>query len=269
MDKDRPKKIFDLFSEGIFAALMPIFGYLIAYRYETGFAEEFDIPSSLVVVDLSKTLRVTGILIFLYILILGFLDIRIQVGKSENAIIRSIGRFLIPLFLLFGYIVLQGTSGLYVIPWGIIIALTLIVEFVLPLVRERKTKGYKKKLEKQEEGLYQRDNSFISRMIKGKEDDSGLFRYAFVVLILISIFYINLFGSSEAKQKTKFLVIKSSPELVVLREYSQIFICAEFDRKNRTVQNVFYLKSFDFIAEQGLKMELEILGQLRPTQKKK
>ncbi|HET6419808.1 MAG TPA: hypothetical protein VFG19_06620 [Geobacteraceae bacterium] len=67
------------------------------------------------------------------------------------------------------------------------------------------------------------------------------------------------FGIIRAVTKEKYYVVNTSPEMVVLRIYGNVLICAPFDRISKKIYKNFDVKN---INDFGLKMTLEKIGPL-------
>jgi hypothetical protein len=79
---------------------------------------------------------------------------------------------------------------------------------------------------------------------------------------------VDSLGESHAKNQKSFIIIKSEPELVILRKYAKNFICATFNRENKEINKNFYIKSIDQIAEEGFQIVEENIGPLQAAKTK-
>jgi predicted Holliday junction resolvase-like endonuclease len=263
---EEEKKSFNIFSDAIIAVLIPIAGYYTAFRYETGYARYFGIPATFIEVGLSEVLGLVGLLLILFFMTIGYMDIRAKFYKGKNPINRAIGRVLFPILVLSLLIYASDLRGLNLYTILFFMFVILFVEFILPLFSQRKIKGYKNKLEQQE----QKDEMSKSRMsswLRSYSKGRGIFKYAAIVLIVFSLFFMDSVGGAHARHQTSFLILKSNPELVVLRKYSGKLICAEFDRGKREILNAFYIKSLDQVAKRRIKIVTEVMGPLRRHKK--
>jgi len=260
------KKNFTIVSDAIIAVLIPIAGYYIAFRYESGYAGYFGIPATFIEVGLSEVLGLIGLLIILFFMAIGYLDIRAKFYKGKNPITRAIGRVLIPivgLFLVIWGFNLKGFELWFIL---FIVFFLLVAEFILPLFIQRKIKGYKNKLELQEQ-KDEMSKSRMSSLLASYSEGKGIYKGAILILALFSFFYMDTFGGANARHQKSFLILKSNPELLVLRKYSGKLICAEFDRGKKEILNAFYIKSLDQVANEGIKIVTEEVGPLRGHKK--
>lgn len=257
MSKEEIKKRPKFFPEAILAVLIPIFGYLLAFAYETGFCVYFNIPVEFIEISLISVLKITGTLITITFIIWMFYEFLDSIKFFNNPIGRALSRILIPIILI--------PIGIYVfdLPWYYILIMYpfIFVLFVLPLF-QKGIKGYKRKVEYT---LNQdlKDEWLIDKLAK----KIGPYALIFLMFFIVGLGILNVAGGFNAKTKMTFMVIKSSPELVILRKYSKNFICTSFDRKKKEIKKNFYLKNVDQIVEQGLKIVVEDIGPLKVSKK--
>jgi len=263
---EEKKKSLSIFSDAIIAVIIPIAGYYTAFRYESGYAKYFGMPTTFIDVDLSEVLSLVGLLLMVFIGAIGYMDFRATLFKEKNPITRAIGRILFPFLLLFLVIYASDLKGISLYFMLFFIFGILFVEFILPLFSQRKIKGYKNKLERQEQ-KDEMHKSIMSSWLTSYSEGRSLFKYAVIVLTIFSLFFMDTLGGAYARHQSSFLILKSNPELVVLRKYSGKFICAEFDREKKEILNVFYLKNLDRVANEGIKIATEVVGPLRRHKK--
>lgn len=257
MSKEEIKKRPKFFSEAILAVLIPIFGYLLAFSYEKGFCAYFNIPVEFIEINLINALKITGTLITITFIIWMFYEFLDSIKFFNNPIGRALSRILIPIILI--------PMAIYIfdLPWSYILIMypVIFVLFVLPLF-QRGIKGYKRKVEYT---LNQdlKDEYLIDKLAK----IIGPYTVVFLSFFIVGLGILNVAGGFNAKAKRTFMVIKSNPELVILRKYSKNFICTSFDRKKKEIKKNFYLKNVDQIAEQGLQIVVEDIGPLEVLKK--
>ena len=109
--------------------------------------------------------------------------------------------------------------------------------FVLPLFA-RGIKGYKRKV-----GYVLNQDLKDEYLIDKLAKVIGPYTVVFLLFFIVGLGILNVAGGFNAKEQRTFMVIKSTPELVILRKYSKNFICASFDRKNKEIKKNFYLKN--------------------------
>lgn len=261
MSKEENIKRPKFLSEAILAIIIPIFGYILAYKYENAFCAEFKIPEELIEINLIQALKVIVILIgaiFTVWLLSEFLH---ALKLFESIIGRLILRILVVVIIVC-YFIFTSDLPLYAIILLVFFPVILIFQyFVLPLFY-RRIKGYKKKIE------YEIDSDLkVDTLLDKFARKIGV--NAFLILFFIFSVYIatGFIGAIHAKTRVSFMIIKSSTELVVLRKYSKNFICAPFDRKKREIKKNFYLKSVNQIAKEGFEIVIEDIGPLQLAKK--
>ncbi|MCJ7497382.1 MAG: hypothetical protein MUO78_04525, partial [candidate division Zixibacteria bacterium] len=84
------------------------------------------------------------------------------------------------------------------------------------------------------------------------------------LIAILSLFLVLIFsweaGRSRALKQDEFLILKASPELVVLRIYGENLICAPFDRTTKEVKKT--ISIFKIGDDPDLKLSLEKVGPL-------
>ena len=86
----------------------------------------------------------------------------------------------------------------------------------------------------------------------------------FLLLFLISwAAYIT--GVAHAEQQREFLVIDTEPQLVVLRNYANEFICGRFNETTKELLNEFSFLNRDNL-DQNVSFKLKKVGPLKPVE---
>lgn len=263
---EEKKRSFPFVPDPILAVLIPIVGYYAAYIYEVGYAGHFGIPSSFVDVGMPEFLRLLSLSIVLYLAILGYVEQRIKLFKGKNPISRAIGRALFPSLFFLAIIVVYRLTGILLYVVLFFLLLGLFTEFGTPLTHQRKIKGYRNKLFAQEqEYVRRRLNQTLLETLFARGE--GTLKITLLILLVIYLIGMYPLGEVMARYETSFLVLKSSPELVVLVKYSNKLICSEIDREKKEIQGVFYIKSLEQIGQEGTSVVVEPVGPLRVRKK--
>ncbi len=258
MESEKAKKI--IFSESLIIFSIPIYAYILLYAFEYGYFIRLGIPTEFIEVNLSVLAKISAFLFIASTVILGLLDLIHKLVIHGKAIaIKTLNYFYIVLVVS----VLPMIAFDFLkpwLPWTIItVLLALILDFVFPLIRHKNIKGYWQKVEQQ-----------FKDETKHHEDDIGdeiikrigykAFRVAFY---LLSFTYISFsIGAISAKYQENFLVLKSEPERILLRKYSQNFLCSEFDRNKKELLYKFSFLSVDQASERGYTISREKVGPL-------
>jgi len=131
--------------------------------------------------------------------------------------------------------------------------------FVLPLFTHGKVFGYYEKLEAQDET----DRNFdgLYGTIAKKYGLGSLKLLMLVGALLMSAATAQFIGKAHALNQKEFLVLSSSPEMVVLRIYGDRMIVAPFDRKTQEFESKFVIKTLG--ADDTLVISPEDIGPLK------
>lgn len=251
--------------DAVIIFLIPVLAYVLAFRYEHGYCTVFRIPIYLIKLDINNLL---GYVTFLYILVMPvyfFLDAMIESRQKDD---RLQWDFLIDTVWILFLLMTVYSFNLLTIPTGlIIISLTVMLyaylKYIRPIFTQKDIKGYKNKL-KQRKPIIIVEDSLMDLAIK----KFGLARFMLVTILILMIGILGTIGAFVAKTQTSFMILKSNPELVVLRKYSNSLICAEFDREKKECKEEFYIKILEEISAQGVKILTERIGPLTVIEKK-
>jgi len=82
-----------------------------------------------------------------------------------------------------------------------------------------------------------------------------------ILLFLLLIFYLYNLGNANGIRQVEFRTLNSNPEKVVLYMNSEIMICSDFDRENRTVNQSFVVIKIG--DDHNIKLSLEKVGSLK------
>ena len=263
MSKKESNKRLKFLSDAILAAGIPFFGYFLAFNYEKAFCAAFKIPQELIEIELITVVKVTGMLIGLITTLWIVSEFLHSVKLFESPIGRLICRISIPVIITCIFIFLFDPPLYQIILISIIPAALIFQFFIFPLLYGRGIKNYKKKVEY--EINYDLKEDFLVDKFARK-----IGKNAYLILFLAFMLYISsgLIGGVQAKTWTSFTVIRSNPELVVLRKYSQNFICAPFNREKKEVIKNFIIKSVNSVAEEGSELIIENIGPLKVAEEK-
>lgn len=250
-----------LLPEGILVALIPALAYAIALMYELGFASYFGIPNSLVYVDFSS-FAVSILSLFVVAVVIFFVAnlLFILWPESRREDIQYFYPLLIGgLYLLAIFLVRKEFLPVLKNSWLVIFLIFL--DYVIPIFEYRKEKGYINKIK----AHWNAEAPVIGRSLVGKMHAKfGYFRVVslFIILLFPLLLSFNV-GISEAKGRSSFLVFQEESEYVVLRIYGDIMVCAQFQRTERKIVQMFVLKKIG--ETPGLRLSLERVGPLKVT----
>lgn len=249
-------------SDGLLLFLLPIYGYILLFAYEYGYFVRLGIPTEFIEINLAALAKICAYLFAGALIGLGFSEFIYKLILMGKGFIIKILSYLYLFFVLSILPTIAFDLHKFLLPFIIIGVLYLFSEFVSPLIKYKGIKGYWKKAEqmmKDEAKDYKKGigDEIIKRI------GSKPFR---VVFYLLSFTYISFsIGAISAKTQENFLVLKSNPELVVLRNYSQKFLCVEYDRNKKKLLNKFSFLTIDKASENAYSIAKERIGPLSPN----
>ena len=249
----------------IVGLVLPVVSYLTVYAILAGKAKFFGIPSNLLSVSLSDVLQmVFALAAFTYILVWMFKDLLL----NGNPFHPEVGELGLPLLLMMTVpLGAWWKDGVGTWFWVGLAACGLYI-LILVVLLTRRTR---------EHGSLRKALDTISRP---KDIDPPIWSPAFwrqvldglvhlrptaVLFVVLVVFYLSVSGSSigigMAKRDTRFLVVVSQPQRVVLLTANGNVIVGTLGRDGRTLSNEFEVVS---LTDIGPLAERE-LGQLRPS----
>lgn len=215
--KDAPEtRAFGL-TEGLLIAGIPAVGYWLSYLYEYGYCKFFGIPVSYIELGVSNIfsgmLGATGILIMLWL----FADTLFQSGlpRLPSVVRWSLYRIIFVLFLVgTGAIIFSWSASKTTVIFLGVLILLIFIEFILPLISQRTTKGFIRKLEAQRKSDFEVD-SLMDIAARGAGPTAFL---AVFWLFIASVFAWGAGGLTAATQKV-FWVVADDSSAVIIRHY--------------------------------------------------
>jgi len=254
---DETKK-YGWITEGLILALIPVLGYFFAFQYEAGYATYFKYPKELILIGLPQiviatiTLWTGSIVIFMFVE-----SIIMMIPKTQRGLSDGIIKFLPLLGFFVGFLLVYGWGRAW--PFLFVFVMIGIPEFILPLFTQKDKKTYSEKIEADwdsEWRLRESKDAFSWRLVKLV----GHKNIVLVINIFIAAQLVQTAGEVVASRQMRFFTMSNSPEKVVLRIYDDKFICADFDRKTKTVWGDRLI--FDSKEQGTFNLKLESIGPL-------
>ncbi len=246
-----------LITEGLLIGYISALGYLSAFCFEKGYLAYFNIPSSLIQINLTSILICIfavagGLLIPFFILqlfsIMGIFTIK-------NALGRSIRKISILSILTLVYLSASKFKNVG-LPLGAL-GLYWFFEFIFPLITQRKKKTMEEKLLAQEQ---------IENTVSGNVPVAnfiGRYKiiaiYLYIGVILIGISYIA--GQAQAKEENIFLIPDQKVNMVVIKSYENYHIVLGYDPLTKLTDNSFSILN----NEQLGNVHQKKVGKLKPN----
>lgn len=262
MNENKPKKIIDF---TILITIVPAYIYFVSFEFENGYCNHFGIPKYLIEPSLTTILifatTIFGILVSSIKLLGLSLPFFKAIDNEEKSHLRAIN-------LINGICIFGGILMIYAYPFSwkliiIILSITALLNLItwgipfLFMLRNKKT--LKEKLQKVEDDYLTKDDNFdwFVFLMKRFTQEEKVFTSIIILIPLISF----LFGNGEAMKQEKYEVISSYENTVVLKKYNEIFVCAKFNRKTKSLSDSLILIK---ISENNpIILKTEKIGQLK------
>ncbi len=246
-------------TDGLLIAAIPAFGYWIAFLYEKGYCEFYNIPPSFIEVGIVETLTalfgISGSILAGHFILDNILSPFYK--PLPNPLKYVFRQFCIGIVFISGFSIVKHISlQNYLIIAALVFVPFFIFELVIPLVTQRNKIGYINKLKAHREIDFQRERVLDIVVLK---TGRNIFTIFFVGYTLSLIAYMS--GGFNARFKTDFIVISNRPETVVLKTYHTYFITADIDRRLKVVKSSFNIVPID--PNTG-KFKVETIGNLSP-----
>lgn len=277
MPEQGNKKRFKI-HEAILAILIPLYGYLLAYLFEWGFCTRFGIPTYFIEITLTNVLYILVLLILMLLIFYLYFGDFIS-SKFFESPPSGEKFFLANLIIFFVVFVICIFSVLFLhVYWLLYVCLMTFyflsanVAFNFLIERDRESLKKRSDFKKTVELLKEIEGKGFQSLRILFSKDIIIYRYFLyrltIIFVIISLLLFFPIGYIYAYVQSSFSIIKTNPELVILKKYSMNFICAPFDRKRREFRKRFYLKTSDQIAEKGYEIITEEIGPLKVSKVK-
>ncbi|MCJ7457551.1 MAG: hypothetical protein MUP17_00990 [candidate division Zixibacteria bacterium] len=257
-DFEETRKDKSWITEAFIIAFAPVAAYTIKYSYELGFARQFGIPEGFIDIDLTQILSLTVVTVMVFLIIaLAASAYKIIFGKSKHIIFKKMLRLSIVFILLFPLSILSLITGhvSIILACFLFFGTSVSVELVHPLLTQKQKVGYIAKLEASV-SLWEYFKLSFSYYF-GRWLSSVVFTAAGLTILLVYSFVV---GHLVALRSSEFIIVKSSPDMVVLRQYGDKLICAPLDRTNKKVERTLTILKVG--EDLSLKLRVEEVGPL-------
>lgn len=225
---------------------MPVMGYLIAFIYESRYLSVYGIPSDFVIINWTNLIVASGsvlgisiaLLIFLWLPLIAAIFGASMKNILFGIIIRQISMYTYTTIFFARYHMMEsGLEFVFILP----VFLTFL-DFIFPLITQRKVRGYSNKLKTQdkidrEKASFLKLPAVISRHI------------VIIIVVMVTVTIILTMGYMEGKRnaltREEYLVPSTYPESVVVRVYQDYLICTQFNQEPDSNERTFFLISID------------------------
>jgi hypothetical protein len=259
-DKTESKnsKLSYFINNGLLLALLPGYAYLLAFAYEYGYCEHFDLPIFLISPSLSSILIIISVLLLFILSNLKFLGLITPLFRILNnpkyisyyPFIRINTFFLVAFLIIF---------IIYRINWEILTPLLIgwafytIIYFAPVWFFNRKKKSLQERFDDYNKHEDKLDLLvYFSRFINPK-----LINYSLLAVLVIALAY--FLGNGEAYKQEEFYVLDNDTSVVVLRSYNDLLICSNIDFEKKIIRksySIINLKSVNKLKMKQVKIGL-------------
>ena len=256
--KENERKTLPYLSEGIIIATAPVVSYTVAFVYEAGYTDHYQIPSSLISISLANILIALGYLI-IFLLVLFVISDAIYRSfwlRTPEVIRRVAPKYFYGLLLLLASVLFKDFR---IVTFFVVVmyALFLLTDFVIPVFLGKKDHGttYLERVEK----MHLADvhsPSIIDNLMK--KSGPHVFLWFFILVAALQIAYMA--GRGNAANQNEYWVFESDSSNVVLRIYDDLLIVGF--RKGETSELEKRLKIVRMTDESGITLRKMNTGPL-------
>lgn len=243
-------------SETVLIAAASALSYAVAYAYRSGFASYFGLPPLLLTPTIGGILQAAaavGILLLTFWNLLN--SIWIFLPRKDSAVGRHVRRLL--LMLLVMVLILYSFLSFWW-SWVIIAAVLLVMGslfFILPLITQRKIRGYENKLLAQE-----KDEAAGITLIDEARQRIGKKTLSFIVASFVLLYFAYAVGNKAARDQEEYFVLADMPDYVVAAMDDDMIILVGYDRAAMTLQRAYIIRRL--ASETAWLLEKKHVGRL-------
>lgn len=241
------------------------YGYSLSLAFESGYNSYFNIPLYFVPFDLvailSSIFATIGTLLFLsiFIRLAGWLGLMNPTNVAERIATFLIGATILITVILF---LLAPPMTVWLLSYSGI-ALIAAMWLLLPLIGKPRDMLYKEKLL-----ASVRENHEFSKRdpLLRLQDKIGPRHSAFIILAVMVLLIAAVSGYSNAKSKSIFETISTTPKMAILQFANGNFIASPYDNNTNELSNELFVISEQEASQHSYYLSTEKLGQLRPPE---
>jgi MFS family permease len=269
-NEEKPK--YQSFVTGLAVASIPIAGYLVAYCYEKGATDYFRVPDRFMTLDWTNVFVAAGVVagflagvVVVFELLYRILHELPVPAKWRSAVDQFPSEAMIRFLLAAAWVpvAVWATTlpGWVFWTFSSLLILWMVASFVSVITwRLNKQTG---KTQTREASISRPVRQTPIGLVARHPAVRGLLVLVAVVIYLaIASYY---FGRVSAVRQTEFLIVEAPQEVVVLRSYSDLLICAPFDRESKEIDgsHVIVMKA---ASDTGTILTREKVGPLKVKQ---
>jgi len=239
------KQNIKIFTESVVLAAIPALGYWVAFIYELGYFNYFDLPRGFIEIALNSILLnslsvVSGLVLFIMV----FDFIRRAMSGVTEALKYTLYKLLFVYFLVFGFgLVFDRSINEIQILLLILAAPIILKEILWPLWSHRHIQGFGNKVT----AAKKTDFEFDSLTDKIAEKTGAILFLLLMFIYLISIFS-YLAGGYQANKQEYFLTSEAKPNYVLIRKYANNWLALKIDLETHEFHKTYELIPTDKIS---------------------
>jgi len=259
-------------TEAVIIATIPIAAYIVSFFFELGYTSFFYIPNSMISIELKLSFfpifTTASMLLLLYLYIFR-LSTEITLSEAiEGLILAIIWTILGIIFIRIIFII----RILNIVKSPLRIHGNLIILIIAGIALVVFYFEYKVKFRIKKAPIYELIDPILLSLsshfkfiklwlIRNRGSIEQILLIHMIAQILSLFLFVHSIGLMVPSLKKNFLVFEYNKEkLVVLKKYSDIFICAPFDKKKKQIFQRFYFLKFD--DQKKTSFEIKNIGPL-------
>lgn len=249
-----PFSIFEkLKSESYLLAIIPFFGSFLAFIFEVGYLQYYEVPITLIQLDFTRIVTASGCIALGLSVIIILFEFAINIGKGSHPLHKFISHTLLICILIGGFLIVSpGSPNKW---WFIVAAVCYQVVFKLIWIPPKTTKS---------ETYWDRVSSAInSNDNKSKAAESGVdldFKTLFGLIFFGSI-WVSFLGMSWAGDKTFYWVLDDQPDMILVANYGETLIFKKIILSTNEITD--YLELHKINESTPIKMSYTQIGKLK------
>jgi hypothetical protein len=240
------KQNIKIFTESVILAAIPALGYWVAFVYELGYFNYFDLPRDFIEITLNLILLnslsvVSGLVLF--IIVFDFIQ-RSMLGVTE-ALKYTLYKLLFIYFIAFGFgLVFDKTNNEILVLLLILAGPIILKEILWPLWSYRHIQGFGNKVA----AAKKKDFEFDSLTDKIAEK-TGATQFTLLIFIYLTSIFAYLAGGYQANKQEYFLTSEANPNYVLIRQYANNWLALKIDVETHEFHKTYELIPTDKISK--------------------
>lgn len=237
--------------------------YICAYAYDAGYLSQFNVPLQLTQIKIDTLLAIifpsfAGVALILLIAN----AISVLWPETPEIQFKISGILLILIFPIWN-LYLYGWRKEDLVIYIMIFTFLVVSDIIWPLIVHKDKKTLKEKFiadVRAEQGHYLKNLG--SRIVRSL----GIPIYTVIFIIFFGTMLAHNAGRAKSITQDEFYIFKDTPDVAIVRVYSDLLIGVGFDKSTMMLNNKIFLKKID--SGDSIDLTLEKIGQLKKDNKK-